>query len=70
MILQMMADQDRNVKQWWVDRNNIINSQKTRNAGLRSLNEVLYVCLLRANVRHVLIVGIGKASEASLKPRV
>jgi hypothetical protein len=38
----MMADQDRNVKQWWEDRNNLIKAQITKKEGTRSLNEVLY----------------------------
>jgi L-rhamnose mutarotase len=37
-----MADQDRNVKQWWEDRNNLVKTQNTRREGTRSLNEVLY----------------------------
>jgi hypothetical protein len=65
----MIADQERNVKQWWDDRNNFISSQKTKNEGRRSLNEVL--CVLQTLALFTYINSLtGKALEANSKPNL
>lgn len=38
----MIADQERNVKQWWEDRVSLIKTQEMRIGKINDLNEVLY----------------------------